>query len=72
MNEITNDYAAAFGDMFREIPKEVFAAVAVSLGMRAAGTYGSMPRGMAHFFAEWAWLHSEGVVIQAPPFKEGK
>jgi hypothetical protein len=62
--KINNDYALAVGrDLYASIPKAVWAAIAVS-----ALTQGGdrLDEAAALVAREWAILHSNGIVPQAP------
>ena len=64
VTKITNDYAYAVGyDLYHGIPKAVWAAIAVS-----ALTQGGdrLDEAAALVAREWAILHSNGIVQQAP------
>jgi len=65
--KIGNEYADAFGRMYADTPKAVFAAVAYSLAMRLNGD--QHEAAIAEFVNEWRVLHANGIVSQGEPKK---
>jgi hypothetical protein len=62
----SNEYAQAFGRLYAETPKAVFAAIAFSLcfiDVEEAGTNKAIGR----FREEWRCLYQNGIVPQNPP-----
>jgi hypothetical protein len=65
INKTYNDYALAVGsDLYRDIPKAVFAAIAVS-ALTCGGD--QIDEAAARVLAEWEILHANGIVPQKPP-----
>lgn len=70
LNKISNEYADAFGRLYTNTPKSVFAALAYSYISRCAGPDGetdSRELIVQEFLREWAILHENGIVPQKPP-----
>jgi hypothetical protein len=65
----SNEYAAAFGKLYAETPKAVFAAVAFSLCFMSVEETGT-DQALAKFMEEWQCLYENGIVPQAPPKQE--
>lgn len=63
-NKVQNDYAlAAGGALFEEIPKAVWAAIAIS-ALTCGGD--QIEEAAQRVAAEWETLHKAGIVPQAP------
>jgi hypothetical protein len=58
-----NEYAAELSSLFDECPKAVLAAIAVS-ALTAGGSH--LDKAKLVVAAEWATLHSQGIVPQKP------
>ncbi len=61
-----NEYAWAFGRLYAQTPKAVFAAVAFSLCQKDAEAE-SRKAVIAAFLAEWDVLNQNGIVPQKAP-----
>jgi hypothetical protein len=62
--KLYNEYAAAFGKLYADTPKTVFAAIAYSFAMRLSE---DQPKAALALFAEeWQILHVQGIVPQRP------
>lgn len=59
-----NEYALAFGRIYDETPKAVFAAIAYSFAMRL--NEDQPEAAIAGFLKEWTILHNQGIVPQRP------
>lgn len=64
INKLHNDYAAALGALFDEMPKAVIAAIAVSLASEGGNSLDDAP---ARIATEWDVLYLNGIVPQRPP-----
>ena len=62
--KLHNGYAGAFGKLYSDTPKAVFAAVAYSLAMRL--NEDSPEAAIAEFLREWRILNDQGIVPQRP------
>jgi hypothetical protein len=62
--KIHNEYAVAFGKLYADTPKAVFAAVAFSFAMRLSED--KPKEAIAEFVREWLVLHDQGIVPQRP------
>lgn len=60
----TNEYAAALGDLFDRTPKAVLAAIAVSVCTQGGDFLDEAAGRLLH---EWDVLHANGIVPQKPP-----
>ena len=63
LKNLHNEYAAELGGMFDEMPKAVLAAIAVS-AITCGGDH--LDKAALMVAAEWATLHGQGIVPQAP------
>lgn len=61
--KLSNEYAAALGQLFERTPKAVLGAVVVSLLSNGGDDLESVP---ARLINEWRILHENGIVPQAP------
>ena len=60
-----NEYAASLGlALYDAVPKEVFAAIAISILTCGGDRLGDAPYGLLH---EWQCLHEAHIVSQRPP-----
>jgi hypothetical protein len=62
-----NNYAAVLGDLYERTPKEVLAAIAVSLLYARGnddGDFSDIPHRLRH---EWHVLHDNEIVLHRPP-----
>lgn len=66
---VQNDYTRHTGPLFKQAPKQVWAAIAVSYAERIDP--GSLDRGFIAelLLNEWQKLHANGIVTQKPPAK---
>ena len=65
LNKTSNEYAEAISPtLYAETPKAVFAAIAASLATCGGDQLGEVDRLIVQ---EWAVLHANGIVPQAPP-----
>lgn len=61
-----NEYAGAFGELYKSTPKAVFAAIAYSLAFIGVEESGK-GAAIARFMEEWLCLYENGIVSQKPP-----
>jgi hypothetical protein len=61
--KVGNEYASVLGDLYTDIPKAVFAAMAVS-ALTCGGDH--IEEAQANIVREWWALYNSGVVTQKP------
>jgi hypothetical protein len=62
--KLSNEYSAQLGKLYHEIPKAVFAAIAVSA---LTGGGDRLDDATAEVIREWSVLHRNGIIPQTPP-----
>lgn len=62
--KIHNEYAGAFGRVYAETPKAVFAAIAYSFAMRLSED--QPEAAITEFMKEWRVLYEQAIVPQKP------
>ena len=66
--KLPNNYQQAFGDLYRQTPKAVFAAIVWSY----TSSGGDVPENaIQNFLEEWKILYEQGIVPQKPPTNGG-
>ena len=71
--KITNEYSQAFGRLYANTPKAVFAAVAFSFATWACGEESKNDeQTVARFVKEWQLLFENGIVPQHAPIQKGE
>lgn len=65
--KIVSEYARAFGENYRRIPKAVFAAIAFSFASRGGDDF---EHGAEAAINEWWVLYENNIVRQKPPIQK--